>query len=342
MLKGKSQLKTFYAYLRWARQIAVGRVYVKVRMTPELDARCEARLHPRFSSPTSKPVVVAFNSVYHLDQRGYVSKQVITDLNDTPVKILPQFVQSLIDPVRAGAPGDGLLVPPVGYPGPRIDPLEVVEEGHKALPSKYSSSAVATALGGDISEVRDTLSETGSTRLAADIVAASRKGLREAKDWVAAATPVEQRERSKVLSLPLVWKTHRKNRERSTRVRASGDTYAGGTIRKKQDADETTRDAAAMVAPLSKLQQGAANLFDDVVDVLAGMSPKTCSTSLDCRREHAFDERVGYECCSYGIVNLCCFPPDDDDYGGGFGQPLIPELQMVPIPIRKENPADYG
>eukprot|EP00465_Bigelowiella_longifila_P014990 CAMPEP_0185266100 /NCGR_PEP_ID=MMETSP1359-20130426/29939_1 /TAXON_ID=552665 /ORGANISM="Bigelowiella longifila, Strain CCMP242" /LENGTH=269 /DNA_ID=CAMNT_0027855747 /DNA_START=65 /DNA_END=874 /DNA_ORIENTATION=+ len=132
---------------------------------------------------------------------------------------------------------------------------------------------------------------------------------------------------------------------RPVSVRA-GETVRGrSTIHKKQG-NSITRGLKPAYIPdgFASISQSINNVADNTADFFAGLSPKMCSTSMDCRREHAFDDRVGYECCSYGVVNMCCFPPDDDDddWKGGWGRPLVPELQLVPIPIRKQNLDGYG
>jgi len=89
----------------------------------------------------------------------------------------------------------------------------------------------------------------------------------------------------------------------------------------------------------SFLTNAITNSAEAFMDVLAGA--KQCSNSQQCRRLHAFDDRVGPECCSFGVVNMCCFgSDDDDDFRGGFGRPLPPELQLEPalIPIPVHNP----
>jgi len=119
---------------------------------------------------------------------------------------------------------------------------------------------------------------------------------------------------------------------------ASSETVDGGTMRKKSGESEHQGRMKTGAAPLASITKSVENIADNVVDFFAGLSPKTCSSTRDCLREHAFDERVGYECCSFGVVNMCCFPPDDDDQGGGFGRPLVPELeaQLIPIPVRND------
>mmetsp|Transcript_20345 Transcript_20345/g.28247 ORF Transcript_20345/g.28247 Transcript_20345/m.28247 type:complete len:412 (+) Transcript_20345:47-1282(+) len=118
--EGKSQLKSFYEYLRWARQIGLGKVYISVRLTPEYDpkskyvsAKCQARISPRFS--TREPLSVSFNAGYQLDNDGMVRQITISDLTDPPLRILPQFVQSLMDPAR-GIIGAGNAL---GLPSPQ-------------------------------------------------------------------------------------------------------------------------------------------------------------------------------------------------------------------------------
>eukprot|EP00466_Bigelowiella_natans_P016582 jgi/Bigna1/72368/fgenesh1_pg.19_\ len=128
-------------------------------------------------------------------------------------------------------------------------------------------------------------------------------------------------------------------------VKAGETVRGGGTIREKHDKSIARGFKPANIPDgFASISQSINNVADNTADFFAGLSPKTCSSSMDCRREHAFDNRVGYECCSYGVVNMCCFPPedDDDDWKGGWGRPLVPELQLVPIPIRKHNPDVYG
>mmetsp|Transcript_16692 Transcript_16692/g.25107 ORF Transcript_16692/g.25107 Transcript_16692/m.25107 type:complete len:228 (-) Transcript_16692:6-689(-) len=117
----------------------------------------------------------------------------------------------------------------------------------------------------------------------------------------------------------------------------AGAGAGAGTTRKKM-ADPGENEGTGLGKIFgglnTRMETAAEQMGEGFSDFLAGMSPRVCSTSMDCRREHALDERVGYECCSYGPINMCCFPrDDDDDWHGGFGRPLLPEYQLVPIPI---------
>eukprot|EP00954_Amorphochlora_amoebiformis_P006328 494734-Amorphochlora_amoeboformis.AAC.3 len=208
------------------------------------------------------------------------------------------------------------------------------DRGSKSLMS-VGATADCTAGGGDLEPCNDCLdreSQAASTAAAAASAAANA-----AANAVKAAIPVGGT--SDGLS----------HHERVSQDSRSLDPLAGiGAGIKAGISAKSSQIGAEIESKLEAAKADMSDFRDSVTDVLAGMTPKTCSTSRDCRREHAFDQRVGYECCSYGVVNLCCFPNDDDDsWGGGFGRPLLPEYQLMPIPLRADPtpdqyPGGYG
>mmetsp|Transcript_13721 Transcript_13721/g.27771 ORF Transcript_13721/g.27771 Transcript_13721/m.27771 type:complete len:230 (+) Transcript_13721:88-777(+) len=123
--------------------------------------------------------------------------------------------------------------------------------------------------------------------------------------------------------------------ERQVVVQARGET-----VSPESSPDPKKKENEKMNSFLTNAITNSAEAFRDA---LAGA--KQCSNSQQCRRLHAFDDRVGPECCSFGVVNMCCFASDDDDdFRGGFGRPLPPELQLEPalIPIPVHNPEQQG
>uniref|UniRef100_A0A7S3YQD0 Uncharacterized protein n=1 Tax=Lotharella globosa TaxID=91324 RepID=A0A7S3YQD0_9EUKA len=249
----------------------------------------------------------------------------ITDLEESPLMLLPSFVQSLLDPER---------VPSLGsIPGPRA--------------SSTHALAVAAALGLELpgplaappTTNRTTTTAMASTRQAADLVAAASNS----RVGRTGSLPFSGKQQSVRLTRPVGGGTNGFSTRTTVHAAAGGETVSPGTT--KRAADETSPGSevdsqvgqGAKGAFLGALSSSADALMQRAQGFLAGFpSPKRCATSMECRRHHAFDETVGYECCGYGVVNLCCFPPDDDDFGGGFGQPIPPEFQLEPqlIPVR--------